>query len=231
MVSPDDSNRTDVLKLILYDLNSAIAPRDVRLMAIHAALEEFDHDDEVLHDEELELRADHILLQKLTYAMCIDPNSVEVGYICSAMEAVYRTGRNRLAQSFHEICDSLLPLFVEMIRPPAGYEPAWMIDQDEAALRLSKGASEMDGVAGVGSNVGGSASIAGSESRYSEMMMTGGVASSGATPFPFMSPPPHVPQPHHISRASPAPRTTATSTRSQPRAWRSRAATGSTTTT
>lgn len=118
-------NRTDILKLILYDLNSAVAPRDIRLMAIHSALEEFDHDDETLHDEELELRADHILLQKLTYAMCIDPNSVEVGYLCSAMEAVYRAGRTRLAQSFHEVCDALLPLFVEMIRPPTGYVPKW----------------------------------------------------------------------------------------------------------
>ena len=32
----DEADRTDVLKLVLYDLNSAIAPRDVRLMAIHA---------------------------------------------------------------------------------------------------------------------------------------------------------------------------------------------------
>ena len=114
----NDQNRLDLLKLILYDLNSAIAPRENRLMAIQAALDEFDHDDDVLHDEELDLRADHILLQKLAYAMCIDPSSDEVGYICSALEMVYRAGKTRLAQSFHEICDSLLPLIVEMIRPP-----------------------------------------------------------------------------------------------------------------
>ncbi len=114
----NDQNRLDLLKLILYDLNSAIAPREVRLMAIKAALDEFDHDDDVLHDEELDLRADHILLQKLAYAMSVDPSSEEVGYICSAMEMVYRAGRTRLAQSFHEICDALLPLIVEMIRPP-----------------------------------------------------------------------------------------------------------------
>ncbi|KAL9181106.1 hypothetical protein ACHAXT_009911 [Thalassiosira profunda] len=118
-----EAERSDILKLVLYDLNSAIAPRDIRLMAIHAALEEFDHDDEPLHDEELELRADHILLQKLTYALCVDPRGVEVGYILAAMEAVYRAGRSRLAQSFHEICDALLPLFVEMLRPPAGWHP------------------------------------------------------------------------------------------------------------
>ncbi len=114
----NDQNRLDILKLILYDLNSAIAPREVRLMAIQAALDEFDHDDDVLHDEELDLRADHILLQKLAYAISIDPGSDEVGYICSALEMVYRAGRTRLAQSFHEICDSLLPMIVEMIRPP-----------------------------------------------------------------------------------------------------------------
>lgn len=115
--------RSDILKLILYDLNSAICPRDIRLLAIQAALEEFDHNDEALHDEELELRADHILLQKLTFAMSINPSSDEVGYITSALEAVYRGGRTRLAQSFHEICDALMPLFVEMIRPPAGWSP------------------------------------------------------------------------------------------------------------
>jgi len=114
----DDQYRTDILKLILYDLNSAIAPREARLLAICTALEEFDHDDEVLHEEELDLRADHILLQKLTYALSIDPRGDEVGYICSALEAVYRASRERLGQSFHEICDALLPVFVEMIRPP-----------------------------------------------------------------------------------------------------------------
>eukprot|EP00970_Alexandrium_tamarense_P008799 scaffold1700_cov181-Alexandrium_tamarense.AAC.1 len=113
-----DQNRNDILKLVLYDLNSSIAPRELRIMAINAALDEFDHDDEVLHDEELELRADHILLQKLTYAMCIEPGSLEVGYLCAALEMVYRAGRTRLAQSFHEICDSILPLFVAMIRRP-----------------------------------------------------------------------------------------------------------------
>jgi len=131
----DDQNRTDTLKLILYDLNSAIAPRDLRLMAIHAAIEEFDHDDELLHDEELELRADHILLQKLTYATSIDPSSIEVGYICSALEAVYRGGRTRLAQSFHEICDALLPLFVEMIRPPSGYNPTIVQQQQRESMK------------------------------------------------------------------------------------------------
>ena len=38
-----EAERSDILKLVLYDLNSAIAPSDIRLMAIHAALEEFDH--------------------------------------------------------------------------------------------------------------------------------------------------------------------------------------------
>ena len=36
-------------------------------------------------------------------------------------EALYRAGRTRLAASFCEICDALLPLFVEMIQPPPGF--------------------------------------------------------------------------------------------------------------
>ncbi|KAL7515348.1 hypothetical protein ACHAXN_013307 [Cyclotella atomus] len=114
----DDRNRTDTLKLVLYDLNSAIAPREIRLLAIRSAMDEFDHDEELLHDEELDLRADHILLQKLCYAMSIDPRDDEVGYICAALEMVYRAGKKRLAKSFHEICDAILPMFVEMIRRP-----------------------------------------------------------------------------------------------------------------
>ena len=160
----DDQNRTDMLKLILYDLNSAIAPRDLRLMAIHAALEEFDHDDELLHDEELELRADHILLQKLTYAMSIDPSSIEVGYICSALEAVYRGGRTRLAQSFHEICDALLPLFVEMIRPPPGYNPSIM--QHQQRELMEKKGLEVDG----GTNASNAMDHKNDDRQQSEMM-------------------------------------------------------------
>ena len=145
----DDRNRTETLKLILYDLNSTIAPRDLRLLAIHAALEEFDHDDELLHDEELELRADHILLQKLAYAMSIDQSSVEVGYICSALEAVYRGGRPRLAQSFHEISDSLLPLFVMMIRPPPGYSPTSMQQREHRESMEKKTSLEVEGGGGM----------------------------------------------------------------------------------
>ncbi len=129
---PDDDddqyNRTDILKLILYDLNSAIAPRESRLLAIRTALEEFDHDDELLHEEELDLRADHILLQKLTYALSIDPCSDEVGYICSAFEAVYRASKERLAESFHEVSDALLPLFVDLIRPTTTTRGGWGVD-------------------------------------------------------------------------------------------------------
>ena len=39
----DQDDRTSLLKLVLYDLNTAVAPRELRLMAIHAALDEFDH--------------------------------------------------------------------------------------------------------------------------------------------------------------------------------------------
>ena len=139
----NETARMDTLKLILYDLNSAISPRELRLQAIQGALEEFDHNDEQLHDEELELRADHILLQKLTYAMSINPSADEVGYITSALEAVYRGSRTRLGQSFHEICDALMPLFVDMIRPPAGWTP-----QQLSVLLNEQNENDMMGMGG-----------------------------------------------------------------------------------
>ena len=124
-------SRTNTLKLILYDLNSAIAPREIRLLALRSALDEFDHDEELYHDQELEYRADHILLQKLCYALSIGEKEEEVGYICAAMEMVYRAGKKRLAKSFHEICECLLPLFVEIIRRPAMVEMERVVSDDE----------------------------------------------------------------------------------------------------
>mmetsp|Transcript_11068 Transcript_11068/g.17058 ORF Transcript_11068/g.17058 Transcript_11068/m.17058 type:complete len:80 (-) Transcript_11068:761-1000(-) len=55
--------RSDILKLILYDLNSAIAPQNHRILALQTAISEFDHDEDHKHDEELDLHADKILFQ------------------------------------------------------------------------------------------------------------------------------------------------------------------------
>ena len=117
----EETNRLDHLKLLLFDLNSAIAPKESRLTAIFAILDEFDHTKKQLHNQELEVRADHILLQKLSYALCIDPDSDEVGFLCHALEMVYRGSKKRVATSFHEVSEALLPILVDMIRAPMNF--------------------------------------------------------------------------------------------------------------
>mmetsp|Transcript_10039 Transcript_10039/g.13420 ORF Transcript_10039/g.13420 Transcript_10039/m.13420 type:complete len:796 (-) Transcript_10039:753-3140(-) len=115
----EEEERSDVLKLILYELSSAIASEPVRLNAIREALDEFNHDDEDKHNEELEHKADQVLFQKLAFAFAVDKTSEEVGLVATALEMVYRASRARVALSFSEMGEAILPLFVEMIRPPA----------------------------------------------------------------------------------------------------------------
>eukprot|EP00546_Thalassionema_frauenfeldii_P015982 CAMPEP_0178897980 /NCGR_PEP_ID=MMETSP0786-20121207/2066_1 /TAXON_ID=186022 /ORGANISM="Thalassionema frauenfeldii, Strain CCMP 1798" /LENGTH=1189 /DNA_ID=CAMNT_0020568627 /DNA_START=198 /DNA_END=3770 /DNA_ORIENTATION=- len=110
--------RSDILKLILYDLNSAIAPQNHRILALQTAISEFDHDEDHKHDEELDLHADKILFQKLSFAFQVDRSSEEVAMICTALEMVYRASRQRVALSFTELRESVLPIFVEMLGKP-----------------------------------------------------------------------------------------------------------------
>eukprot|EP00545_Synedropsis_sp_CCMP1620_P013224 CAMPEP_0119032198 /NCGR_PEP_ID=MMETSP1176-20130426/41932_1 /TAXON_ID=265551 /ORGANISM="Synedropsis recta cf, Strain CCMP1620" /LENGTH=1081 /DNA_ID=CAMNT_0006988609 /DNA_START=42 /DNA_END=3284 /DNA_ORIENTATION=- len=116
--SMGQERRSDILKLILYDLNSAIAPQDHRIMALQTAISEFDHDQDYKHDEELDLHADKILFQKLAFAFHVDRSSEEVAMICTALEMVYRASRSRVAMSFAELRESVLPMFVEMLGKP-----------------------------------------------------------------------------------------------------------------
>ena len=122
------------------ELNSAIAPRKARLDAIRTALEEFDHTDTALHDEELDVQADRILYQKLALAYAVSRSSdgVVAGYstgqegprqhngdadeelelIATALEMVYRASRSMVALSFTEVGRSMLPLCIDMIGNP-----------------------------------------------------------------------------------------------------------------
>lgn len=100
------------------DLNSAIAPQDHRVLALQTAISEFDHDQDFKHDEELDLHADKILFQKLAFAFQVDRSSEEVAMICTALEMVYRASRPRVALSFAELRESVLPMFVEMLGKP-----------------------------------------------------------------------------------------------------------------
>jgi hypothetical protein len=85
--------RSDFLKLILYELNTAISPRDKRLSALQAAIDEFNHNNLHKHDQELELQADKILFQKISYCFTVHKNDEEMGLIACALEMVYRANR------------------------------------------------------------------------------------------------------------------------------------------
>lgn len=101
---------------ILTELNNAISPKEKRAAALQAAIEEFNHDNCHKHDQELELQADKILFQKISYSFTVHKHDEEMGMLACAMEMVYRASRGRVALSFQEVQDSILPLFVEMLR-------------------------------------------------------------------------------------------------------------------
>jgi len=83
-------------------------------------LDELDHSDEFRHDEELDLQADKILFQRLALAFSVDggPMGEEAGLVASGLEMVYRASRPRVALSFNEVGEAMLPLLVEMIQNP-----------------------------------------------------------------------------------------------------------------
>ena len=103
----------------IKELNASIAPRAARIEAIQSVIDEFDHNDEIEHDEELDLQADKILFQKLAFLYSIDKGSEEVGLVATALELVYQASRPRVALSFSEIGNVILPLFIDMIKAPA----------------------------------------------------------------------------------------------------------------
>mmetsp|Transcript_600 Transcript_600/g.979 ORF Transcript_600/g.979 Transcript_600/m.979 type:complete len:892 (-) Transcript_600:103-2778(-) len=112
----EEESRSDIIKLNLYELNTCVGPKQRRLLAIQATLSELNHLDSKRHDLELELDADKILYQKLTFSFMVDRANIELGLIASALEMVYRGNRARLALSFGEVGESMLPLFVQIIR-------------------------------------------------------------------------------------------------------------------
>ena len=86
------------------------------MSALQAAIDEFNHDNCHKHDQELELQADKILFQKIAYCFTLHKHDDEMGILACALEMVYRASRGRVALSFQEVQDSILPLFVEMLR-------------------------------------------------------------------------------------------------------------------
>jgi len=115
-VRQEEELRSDVLKMILYELNTAISPKANRIKALKAVFDECNHSDPSKHDQELDLHADKILFQKLALTFSIEKYSEEVGMILGLLELVYRASRSRVALSYNEIGDSILPVLIEIIR-------------------------------------------------------------------------------------------------------------------
>lgn len=115
-VRQEEELRSDVLKMILYELNTAISPKANRIKALKAVFEECNHSDPSKHDQELDLHADKILFQKLALSFSVERYSEEVGMILGLLELVYRASRSRVALSYNEIGESILPLLIEIIR-------------------------------------------------------------------------------------------------------------------
>lgn len=146
VASQKEELRSDVLKLVLYELNTSISPRAKRMAALYAALDEFNHNDPSKHDQELDLHADKILLQKLAYCYSINKNDEELGLLACAMERIYSASRSRVAISFHEIGDSLVPLLVEMIRCSSSRKMFLLTKEREEEKLLKKQQVELESV-------------------------------------------------------------------------------------
>jgi len=105
-------------------LNAAIAPRKIRLEAVAFALEFFNHQDVDAHDEELALGAANVLLSKLAYAFSVHPLDDEVYQIATSMSLILGgASRSAVTKAFDEAGKSVIPLIVDMIRPPLNCHP------------------------------------------------------------------------------------------------------------
>jgi len=122
-VGREEESRADLLKVLFYELNTAISPRDNRIAALKSVLHECNHFEPDKHDEELDLYADKILFQKLAFLFTVKKEDDEIGLLACALEMVYRASRSRVALSFSEMGDNTLPLFVDMIRCDVSFPP------------------------------------------------------------------------------------------------------------
>lgn len=130
------------------ELNNAVASRKKRMEALQAAIDEFNHDNCHKHDQELELQADKILFQKIAYSFVTHKNDEEMGLLVCALEMVYKASRARVALSFQEIGNSILPLLIEMLRWSAARRKNILMTeqmQEEVSSRQPQPRSASDG--------------------------------------------------------------------------------------
>ena len=124
------------------ELVNAISPREKRLKAVNAALKEFSHNDPSQHNQELDLQADKILLQKIAFCYANRKYDEELGLLCYALEMVFRAHPSRVAISFHEIGESLIPLIVDMLKNSAPRKKDILMKQ----LAAQEEAHELDSI-------------------------------------------------------------------------------------
>jgi hypothetical protein len=101
------------------DLHSTITQRD-RLNSLQKALHVFTHDNEELHNFELDVGADKVLCLKLGYAVASYPKnetsiSEEIGLICQCLKHIYKCSSNHRLESFRNIAATeLLPMLIQI---------------------------------------------------------------------------------------------------------------------
>ncbi len=111
--------RAEAVSNFLFDFNSAIAPKKVRMEAISFASELFFHRDTAAHDEELAVGAGNVMLAKLSYAYCVCPLDEEMAMTSVVFEMILGgASRTAVAKAFDEAGKSIIPLFVDIIQPP-----------------------------------------------------------------------------------------------------------------
>ena len=91
----------------------------------------------------------------MAYCFAVHKHDEEMGLIACALEMVYRANRGRVALSFQEIGDSILPLFVEMIRwSSARRKDIWITTHLRSNVNRDLKIDETPGPAGDVSNEG-----------------------------------------------------------------------------
>jgi len=118
--SPDVKTRS-----VIEAISSSISPNE-RREALSSAILIFDHNMQSLHDEELELGADSVLVKHLGYLFSRKQTSGrkpsmerlivnEMSVTCEALEMVLRASPSAVSQSFHRFGAEVLDLLIHLM--------------------------------------------------------------------------------------------------------------------
>jgi hypothetical protein len=127
------------IQRMLHRVNNTISQQSERIDAIDSLCNEFDHFDKAKHNEALNVCADEILFQKLTFAIMtgdrdhqINPGEMdrenqkanechdeEIALICCAIEMVYRGSRDAVQKSMTNIGMNMAPVLSQLLNQKA----------------------------------------------------------------------------------------------------------------